>query len=68
MKEAELKLAMRPPLVQIGLILQAVMDICPKYRLFGVSVSDAGFPGWALTTLNKGGLLVCRLRRARDSL
>jgi len=34
MKEAELKLAMRPPLVQIGLILQAVVDICPKYRLF----------------------------------
>jgi len=35
MKEAELKLAKRPPLVQIGLILQAVIDICPKYRLFG---------------------------------
>ena len=67
-KEAELRLARPAPLAEIGLILQAVSDICPKYRLLGVSVNDMSFPDSLLTTCNKGGLLVCRLGRAADSL
>jgi len=33
-KEAELKLGTPIPLVRVGVILRAVIDVCPEYRLF----------------------------------
>lgn len=44
-REAELRFARPAPLADIGLILQAVIDICPNYRLFQVSLGDISFTG-----------------------
>ena len=52
-KEAELRLETPVPLVRVGLILQAVIDICPEYRLFQASIGSRSFRRLRLTALTQ---------------